>query len=241
METFRFKQFEVQQTRSAMKIGTDAVLLGAWCEITDSTEQVLDLGAGTGILSLIIAQRLAENSPYFDIEAIEIEDEAHTECVENFDNSPWNEHLFCYHASLIEFAQEVEDHYDLIVCNPPFYKNFDSTEITSRALARSASFMPLQHIFAAAEKLCTPNTGELAIVLPYEQKEEAIHIGSVHGFTPKRILNVRGTANTPFKRVFLQMGQQDNLLVAEDLIIETERHKYTSEYIQLVKDFYLNL
>src|SRR5699024_12654605 len=189
MDSFRFKQFEVQQSQSAMKIGTDAVLLGAWCELTYETNNVLDIGAGTGVISLIVAQRLAEKHGHFDIEAIEIEDDAHIECSLNFENSPWSEHLFCYHASLIEFAQEIEENYDLIVCKPPFYKDYNGETVTPRTLARSASFMPLPHIFAAAEKLCTPETGELAIVLPFEQKEEALHIASVHGFNPKRILN----------------------------------------------------
>lgn len=241
MENFRFKQFEVKQTQSAMKIGTDAVLLGAWCDLTKDTNRILDIGAGTGILSLIIAQRLAEETAHFDIEAIEIEEDAHIECSENFDNSPWTDHLFCYHASLIEFAQEMDGGYDLIVCNPPFYKDFDTSEITPRALARSASFMPLPHIFAAAEKLCTPQTGELAIVLPYDQKEEAIHIASVHGFYPRQILNLRGTAETSYKRVFLQMSQNNTEPLSKSLTVETERHVYTPEYLELVKDFYLKL
>lgn len=241
MENFRFKQFEVQQTQSAMKIGTDAVLLGAWCDLTKNTNRILDLGAGTGILSLIIAQRLAEESAHFDIEAIEIEEDAHIECSENFDNSPWRDHLFCYHASLIEFAQEMDGDYDLIVCNPPFYKDFDTSEITPRALARSASFMPLPHIFATAEKLCTPQKGELAIVLPFDQKVEAIHIASVHGFYPRHILNLRGTPDTEYKRVFLQMSQTKTNPVSKSLAIETERHAYTPEYLELVKDFYLKM
>lgn len=241
MENFRFKQFEVQQSQSAMKIGTDAVLLGAWCEVSKNTNRLLDLGAGTGIISLILAQRLAELSGHFDIEAIEIEDEAHIECSLNFENSPWSEHLFCYHASLIEFAQEMDENYDLIVCNPPFHKDFDSEEVTPRSLARSASFMPLPHIFAAAEKLCTPEIGELAIVLPFEQKEEALHIANIHGFYAKRILNLRGTINTPYKRVFLQFCQHKTETLQQNIVLETERHKYTKEYLALVKDFYLNL
>lgn len=241
MENFRFKQFEVQQSQSAMKIGTDAVLLGAWCKLNKNINTVLDIGAGTGVISLILAQRLAEISAHFDIEALEIENAAHIECSLNFENSPWSDHLFCYHASLIEFAQEMDETYDLIVCNPPFHKDFDSQEVTPRTLARSASFMPLPHVFAAAEKLCTPGTGELAIVLPFGQKEEALHIASVHDFNPKHILNLRGTKSTPYKRVFIQFCQHEVETSFEDIILETDRHKYTKEYQELVKDFYLNL
>ena len=241
MENFKFKQFEVQQTHSAMKIGTDAVLLGAWCKLNQDTFSVLDIGAGTGILSLILAQRLSEISGHFEIEAIEIEDNAHIECVENFDNSPWGDSLFCYHASLVEFAQEMEEQYDLILCNPPFYKDFETSDITPRALARSAAFMPLPHIFAAAEKLRTPNTGELAIVLPFDQKEDAIHIAALHGFYPKHILNLRGTEQAPYKRIFLQMGQENTNPKIENMTLEIQRHKYTPEYIELVKELYLDL
>lgn len=241
MENFKFKQFEVQQTDSAMKIGTDAILLGAWCPLTSDTFDVLDIGAGTGILSLILAQRLSEVSSHFDIEAIEIEENAHIECAENFDNSPWTDNLFCYHASLVEFAQEMEAEYDLIVCNPPFYKDFDTSDVTPRALARSAAFMPLPHIFAAAEKLAAPSTGKLALVLPYDQKEEALHIAKMHGFYPEHILNLRGTPQSAFKRVFLYFGQQNNKASVKEITLETQRHVYTPEYIALVKEFYLNI
>lgn len=241
MNKFRFKQFEITQAHSAMKIGTDAVLLGAWCNHRDATFNVLDIGAGTGILSLITAQRLTEHTGHFDIEAIEIEENAYEECVTNFDNSPWSESLFCYHASLIEFAQEMEEEYDLILCNPPFYKEYEDQEITPRSLARSAEFMPLPHIFAAAEKLCSPQTGEIAIILPYEQQAEALQIAKMHKFYPYRILKVKGTPDGSFKRVLLQFQQSESKPDLQELIIETKRHQYTSEYREWVKDFYIKM
>ena len=100
-----------------MKIGTDGVLLGAWTSVENNPFSILDIGAGTGILSLMLAQR----SHAQQIEAIEIDGDAYEQCAENFENSPWNDRLFCYHASLLEFVEEVDDTFDLIICNPPFY------------------------------------------------------------------------------------------------------------------------
>jgi len=100
-----------------MKIGTDAVLLGAWVPLTHTELKVLDIGAGTGVLSLQIAQRSIADT----IDAVEIDPDAFEECVTNFENSPWGDRLFCYHAGFVEFYSEMEETYDLIISNPPFF------------------------------------------------------------------------------------------------------------------------
>ena len=117
MSIFQFKKFSVNQDKCAMKIGTDSVLLGAWCPIDNNPFSVLDIGAGTGILSLMLAQR----SNAEQIDSLEIDDDAYEQCVENFENSPWSDRLFCFHAGLDEFVDEPEDEYDLIISNPPFF------------------------------------------------------------------------------------------------------------------------
>jgi len=114
---FKFKQFAVYQDKCAMKIGTDGVLLGAWASTDNNPKAVLDIGSGTGIIALMLAQRCHAEL----IDAIEIDTDAYEQCVENFEASPWSDRLFCYHASLQEFAQEIDDTYDLIISNPPFY------------------------------------------------------------------------------------------------------------------------
>ena len=105
IKPFKFKEFTVNQDRCAMKIGTDSVLLGAWTSLDSNPFSVLDIGAGTGVLSLMLAQRSSAEI----IDAIEIDDKAYEQCVDNFEQSPWGDRLFCYHASLEEFADEIED------------------------------------------------------------------------------------------------------------------------------------
>lgn len=115
-KAFKFKEFIVNQDKCAMKIGTDGVLLGAWTSLNHEPNSILDIGSGTGIIALQLAQR----SDAETIDALEIDDNAYEQSVENFENSDWGDRLFCYHASLEEYAQEVDDKYDLIVSNPPF-------------------------------------------------------------------------------------------------------------------------
>ena len=135
---FRFKQFSVAQDQCAMKIGTDAVLLGAWTGLDSQPNSILDIGAGTGILALIMAQRSTAEL----IDALEIDADAYEQCVENFETSDWGDRLFCYHASLDEFTEEIEDQYDLIISNPPFYTDTFKTENEVRNQARFEDAMP---------------------------------------------------------------------------------------------------
>lgn len=125
---FTFKQFAVKQERSAMKIGTDGVLLGTWTSIDNQPLSILDIGAGTGIISLLLAQRSLSKT----IDAIELDENAYEECVDNFEASDWGDRLFCYHSSAQQFAEEVDDKYDLIVSNPPYVSYDDYNKIHER-------------------------------------------------------------------------------------------------------------
>ena len=130
--SFKFKQFTIQQDRCAMKIGTDGVLLGAWVSLENKPQRILDIGAGTGIIALQLAQRCEAEI----IDAVEINPDAFEQCVENFENSPWEDRLFCYHASIQEFAKESNKKQDLIITNPPFYSENSKTKNEARDIAR---------------------------------------------------------------------------------------------------------
>ena len=234
---FQFKQFSVQQAKSAMKIGTDSVLLGAWCPIENQPFSVLDIGAGTGILSLMIAQR----STAEQIDAIEIDENTYEECVENFENSPWSDRLFCFHAGLDEFVEEPEQEYDIIISNPPFYSENYKTNSESRDLARFEDALPFKDLVEAADLLLSEN-GIFAVIIPYKEEERFIDLCSEVELFPIKVTRVKGSHSTPIVRSLLAFKRYElSVLEADELVIEINRHEYTDDYINLTKDFYLKM
>lgn len=234
---FQFKQFSVEQDRCAMKIGTDGVLLGAWAPIEHNPFNVLDIGTGTGIISLMIAQR----SHAEQIDAFEIDEDAYEQAVGNFENSPWGDRLFCFHAGLDEFMEEPEDEYDLIVSNPPFYTEDYSSGNEQRDLARFADALPFEDLAEAANLLLS-EYGIFAVILPYKEEEKFIALAKDFDLFPIKITRVKGTPTTEIKRSLLAFSRhQAESFPIDELVIEISRHNYTPEYISLTKDFYLKM
>lgn len=233
---FQFKQFSIQQDRCAMKVGTDSVLLGAWCPIENNPFSVLDIGAGTGILSLMIAQR----SNAEQIDALEIDEDAYEQCVENFENSPWGDRLFCFHAGLDEFVKEPEDEYDLIISNPPFYAEDYKSENEQRDLARFQDALPFENLIEAADLLLSEN-GIFAVIIPYKEEEKFINMCAEVELYPVKVTRVKGTPITEIKRSLLAFKRNECNLSAGELIVEINRHEYTDDYINLTKDFYFKM
>jgi len=233
---FLFKKFIINQDQCAMKVGTDAILLGAWANISHNPYSILDIGAGTGILSLMLAQRCYAEQ----IDAIEIEDNAYEQCVNNFENSTWSDRLFCYHASLEEFVDEIDDTYDLIISNPPFYtEDYKSSKYT-RDLARFEDAMPFEHLVESVSKLLSKN-GKLVVVIPFKEETPFITLASKKHLFPNKFLRVKGNSETPFKRSLIEFSFDKKEMVVEELTIETSRHVYTQNYTNLTKDFYLKM
>lgn len=236
MKPFKFKQFTVQQDKCAMKIGTDGVLLGAWTSIENNPFSILDIGAGTGILSLMLAQRSSAET----IDAIEIDDDAYEQCVNNFEASPWGDRLFCYHASLEEFVEDIDEQYELIICNPPYYSEDYKTENSSRDLARFQDAMPFEHLVKSISKLLSEE-GLFSVIIPFKEEETFIDLASKYNLFPHRILHVKGNPTSEIKRSLMEFSFRENDTKISELIIETERHQYTEDYINLTKDFYLKM
>lgn len=234
---FQFKRFSVQHDNSAMKVGTDGVLLGAWAPVGHRPFSVLDIGAGTGLISLMLAQR----SDAQQIDALEIDGDAYEDCVGNFEDSPWNDRLFCYHASLDDFMDELQDEeYDLIVSNPPFHTDGISSGDAKRDRARMAESLPFSDLCEAASVLLS-DIGVFCAIVPY--REEAAFVGHAleNELHPFRITRIKGTPETEIKRSLLAFSREARDIETDELVIETARHQYTADYIELTKDFYLNM
>lgn len=235
-KSFKFKEFEVHQDRCAMKVGTDGVLLGAWTSLVHNPESILDIGTGTGVIGLQLAQRNSTAS----IDAVEIDDDAFEQCVENFENSPWGDRLFCYHASAQEFAQEMDEAYDLIVSNPPFYSEDYKTASEARDMARFNDALPFEHLVGCVYNLLSED-GIFALILPKKEEDSFIAMASEAGLFPKRICRVKGNLNSQEKRSLIEFSFRKTETEITSLTIEIERHQYTEAYKNLVQDFYLKL
>ena len=233
---FKFKEFIVNQDKCAMKIGTDGVLLGAWTSLNHEPNSILDIGAGTGIIALQLAQR----SDTETIDAIEIDDNAYEQSVENFENSDWGDRLFCYHASLQEYAQEIDDNYDLIVSNPPFYTDNFQTDNKSRNTARFTSALSFNDLLMSVSKLLN-KAGVFSTIIPFKEEQQFIDLASKVHLFPSRICRVKGTPTSDIKRSLMEFCFRKGEIEPTELIIELERHQYTKEYVNLVSDFYLKM
>ncbi|UOB16131.1 tRNA1(Val) (adenine(37)-N6)-methyltransferase [Abyssalbus ytuae] len=234
---FNFKQFTINQDQCAMKVGTDGVLLGAWTNIEFHPFSVLDIGAGTGLLSLMLAQRSSAQI----IDALEIDDDAYEQCVENFEASPWGDRLFCYHAGLDEFVDEIEDKYDLIISNPPFYAENVTSGNKQRDIARSNFSLPFEELIEGVSKLLS-ETGKFSVIIPFKEEKKLIAIALAHKLYPNRITQVKGSCTSEIKRSLIEFSfSKTENLNPTGLVIEKERHSYTKDYIHLTKDFYLKM
>ena len=234
---FHFKQFSINDDQSAMKVGTDAVLLGAWCPIDNNPKSILDIGTGTGIIALMLAQRTNADQ----IDALDIDEKAFEQATDNFENSIFADRLYCYHAGLDEFVDDPEDEYDVIVCNPPFYSEDFKTNDASRDLARFQDAMPFEDLIEAADLLLSED-GIFAVIIPYKEEENFIDLAADFELYPIKVTRVRGSFTSPIVRSLIAFKRFEMpVLIADEIVIEINRHEYTNEYIELTKEFYLKM
>ncbi|MEA1784766.1 methyltransferase [Arenibacter sp. GZD96] len=235
-DAFQFKQFTIQQDQCAMKIGTDGVLLGAWTTLAHTPETILDIGTGTGLIALMLAQR----STAATIDALEIEDKAFEQCVANFEASPWADRLFCYHAGFDEFVAEITDTYDLIVSNPPFYSDSVASGAMPRDLARNSHALPFSKLLSGVSKLLS-KIGIFTVIIPFKEEEAFKAMAYNFGLYPNQITRTKGHPNSEIKRSLMAFSFTKRTHDISELVIEEARHRYTDAYTKLTKDFYLKM
>ncbi len=232
---FQFKQFRVYQDRCAMKVGTDGVLLGAWCNVS-SARRVLDVGTGTGLIALMVAQRSSRSL----VDAVEIDEDAARQASENVALSEWKDRITVFHEDFTRFCPGEGIFYDLIVSNPPFFENSLLPPAPSRQIARHAGVFDLERLFVGASRLLASN-GVLSVIYPASGLLRMKEVAKSCSLLLSRLTYVRGRSGGEVKRVLTEWSHFSNKLEENELCIETSRHIYTEEYISLTRQFYLRM
>lgn len=234
---FRFKQFTVWHDKCAMKVGTDGVLLGAWVAVADTQTQsqpfVLDIGTGTGLIALMIAQR----SPDARIDAIDIDENACIQATENIEKSPFKNRINVIHQSFTDYS--VEKKYDLIVSNPPYFTNSLKSPDDKRSMARHNDSLPLKQLIKQAIPLLSEN-GRIALILPTSLSDELDFIIATHKLYIVRRTDIIPIEGAQPKRFLIEIGPNHTQSPAYDcLTLEIKGRKRTEQYQELANDFYL--
>jgi tRNA1Val (adenine37-N6)-methyltransferase len=232
---FTFKQFVISQGNAAMKVGTDGVLLGAWVN-AGAQKTVLDIGTGTGVIALMIAQRSESQ-----ITAIEIEKGAFDDASVNVLNSPWSNRIDLQHISVQDFAKQALTKFDLIVSNPPFFTEDIKSSDCFRQMARHTNSLPFDELLSCVAQLLTQG-GRFSVIIPFRAGNTFRMTAAQFRLFPTRLTSVKPKPSKPAIRLLIELGHEGVLEVEDELIIETETHHvYTPEFIDLVKGFYLNI
>jgi tRNA1Val (adenine37-N6)-methyltransferase len=238
---FQFKKFKIEQEKCAMKVCTDACLFGAWVsEIVNRQSQIankiLDIGAGTGLLPLMVAQK----SNQAIIDAVEIDKSAATQCSFNFQQSPWNERLHVHHSSIQQFNQSSNQLYNFIISNPPFFENDLKSKNTKRNIALHSDALSLEELLFAINSLLIED-GNFAVLLPFHRSDFFEKLVSKKNYFLQKKILVKQTPKHEYFRSMSFFGKQEMSKNISSIIIKDEENKYTGEFALLLKDYYLNL
>jgi tRNA1Val (adenine37-N6)-methyltransferase len=232
---FRFKQFTIQQEHAAMKVGTDGVLLGAWASVQGSGSRVLDVGTGTGLIALMIAQRTRD----VNIDTLEIDASSAMQAKENFQDSPWKDRLNSIHTSFQEYSSLSKTRYDQIICNPPFFTGSKKTESKSKNLARHDDSLSLKDLFKCSVSLMK-ETAIISLILPVDKEVQAMDRIHEQQLYCRRLTRVKPTPQKPVNRILLEVSLQAGKCEEDELCIEMEkRHMYSNQFKSLTEKFYL--
>lgn len=237
---FQFKQFTIQQEHCAMKVTTDACLFGAWCGFIvnrqpSTVHRLLDIGTGTGLLSLMIAQKNNDTK----IDAVEIDEHAVTQAASNFQASPWKERLQVHQTSIQQFNQKNQP-YDFIISNPPFFHNDLKSDHAKRNLALHSEALSLEELLQSI-KINLTDDGKFAVLLPYHRSVYFEELAGAEKFYIEEKIVVKQTPHHPFFRTMLLFSKQPATATQKEIIIKDESNDYSTAFKELLKDYYLYL
>ncbi|MBO4813363.1 MAG: methyltransferase [Muribaculaceae bacterium] len=235
-KVFRFKQFEVLNDRTAMKVGTDGVLLGAWCDV-QGARRVLDVGTGCGVIALMVAQRNAAAQ----IDAIEIDEASALEAGLNFERSPWAERLHLVHGDFtaVETWWSGEK-YDLIVSNPPFFTHGVLPPEASRMTARHTQNLDYGQLLKVASAMLA-DEGKIALITPFENIKGIVEESTFNSLNISKKFNIISVKGFPPKRVLWELCKEACEMKENELVIEDHAGCFSDDYVTLCKDFYLKM
>lgn len=233
--SFAFKQFTIKQDKCAMKVGTDAVLLGAWV-IPNGSANILDIGTGTGIIALMLAQKSKAQ-----IEAIDIDENAVIQAKQNISESKFSTSVVVSHISLQEFSKSSNKKFSLIVTNPPYFEQSLKSSNAQRSHARHADVLPFEDLIEGVLKLLDPK-GKFCLILPRLEAEKFRVLAEKRGLHLSKLLRIKSRADKDTdKRHLMQFEFTPSEFSETTLVIEeNERHHYTPEYKDFTKDYYVN-
>ena len=232
MPDFSCKQFTISQKNSALKLGTDAILLGALTNFKNPSN-ILDIGTGTGILALMMAQKYT-----CPIHAIDIDLGAYTDANYNIAQSIWKDRISCEHISLEEFTNNYTQHFDGIICNPPFFTNSLLSEQSNKNIARhTISLSPLS-LMNCVKKIIT-KTGKFSIIIPISEKDLFLEDALKMDFYITSEIEISPYYNSQSNRIILEFSQTWVPLKKQSISIRESQHVYSKEFKEITKDFYL--
>lgn len=232
---FQFKQFTIQQDRCAMKVSTDACIQGAWTPIRQDVQRILDIGCGTGLLSLMLAQRTESTI----IDAIELDKDTTLQAEENVQNSPWQDRINVIQADVR--AYNFPGKYDMVICNPPFFNNSLLGDDTGRNRVRHTLSLSYKDLFEVIKNVLTP-AGNASILLPAAEHVLWEEIVTSGGWGFESILKVYPKPNTSYNRVVsICTANSSGMQEEQQLQIYTANGAYTTDFAELMKPFYLKL
>lgn len=231
---FRFKQFALSNDRSAMKIGTDGVLLGAWCEMHDSPDgcRVLDVGCGTGVIGLMVAQRY----PHCEVTCLDVDADAVEECRQNIIASPFASRVNAVRGDFLNYNPDCR--YQLIISNPPYFKDSLRAPDKSRMTARHDDTLPLAALMRHASGMLD-EAGRMALVLPVERDGDVEFESALCGLHITRRCNIFTVPGKPQRRTLWELALKAAPTMTTELFIHDKSGAYSKEYVSLLKDFYL--